>query len=47
MLPRLINGAGKKKVDSGMKMLIEPIKDWLVANRFYKKTKKHYKFTGK
>ena len=25
MLLRLINGAGKRKIDSGMKMLIDPI----------------------
>ena len=32
MLPRLINGAAKKKVDHGMKMLMELIKYLLVAS---------------
>ena len=38
MLLRLINGDGWRKVDSGLKMLFEPIKAWLVANQNYKKT---------
>ena len=31
ILLRLINGSGKWKLDSGLKMLIEPIQFWLVA----------------
>ena len=34
---RLINGAGYGKVDSGLKMLIEPIKFWQVASKYYRK----------
>ena len=30
-------GAGWSKVDSGLKMLIEPIYFWLVASQYYKK----------
>ena len=33
----LINGAGLRKVDRGLKMLIQPIKYWLVAIQLYKK----------
>ena len=37
MMLRLINGAGLRKVDSGLKMLIKPILFWLVASQNYKK----------
>ena len=37
MLLRLINGTGSRKVDSGLKMLIEPIQFWPVASQCYKK----------
>ena len=36
MMLRLINGGGQRKVDSGLKMLIEPIQFWLVANQYKK-----------
>ena len=38
MLLRFINGACLRKVDSGLKMLIEPIYFWLVASQFDKKS---------
>ena len=34
---RVINSAGERKVDSGLKMLIEPIYFWLLASKNYKK----------
>ena len=34
---RLINGAGKRRVDSGLNILIKPILFWLVASQYYKK----------
>ena len=37
MVRRLINGTDQRKVDSGLKMLIEPIQLWLVASQYYKK----------
>ena len=36
-LLRLFNGAGERKVNSGLKMLIEPIWFWVVDRQFYKK----------
>ena len=44
MLLRLINCAGQRKVDSGLKMLIKPIYYWLVASQYYKKIKKGTSF---
>ena len=32
----LINGAGQRKVDSGLKMLFGPIQFWPVASKYYK-----------
>ena len=32
MLPRLINGPAKRKVDSSLKMMIKPISFWLEQN---------------
>ena len=37
MLLRLINSAGQRKVDNGLKIQIKPIQIWLVASQFYKK----------
>ena len=37
MLLRLINGSAQRKVDSGLKMFIEPIQNWLVASQYFKK----------
>ena len=37
MLLRFTNGAGQRKVDKGLKKLIEPIQYWLVAIQFYNK----------
>ena len=37
MLLKLNDGAGLKKVESSLKMLIKPINDWLVASQFCKK----------
>ena len=37
MLLRLAKGAGYRKLDSGLKMSIEPLKFWLVASHYYKK----------
>ena len=34
-------------MDSGLKMLIEPIKLWLVASQYYKKTLTRAKLTGR
>ena len=40
MFLRLIKGAGLRKVDSGLKMMIEPISFWLVASQYKKLIKK-------
>ena len=40
MLLRLINSSGWRKVDSGFKMLSEPIKYWIVASHYSKTNKK-------
>ena len=37
MLLRLNNSTVKRKVDSGLKMLLEPILGWIVASENYKK----------
>ena len=37
MLPRFINGATLKEVDSGLEMLIKPIKYQLITIQYYKK----------
>ena len=37
MLLRLINSAAQRKLDSGLKMLIEPAMYWPVASQYYKK----------
>ena len=33
----VINSAGSRKVDSGLKILMNPIWFWLLARQFYKK----------
>ena len=38
---RLINGAGKRQADIGLKMMIKPILFWLVAIQRFKKVLSH------
>ena len=40
MLLRLINRSGLRKMDIGSKKLTNPIKNWLVSSKNYKKTSK-------
>ena len=47
LLLRLISGAAQRKVNSGLKMLIEPIQYWQVPSQYCKKslqTKEYFSF---